>query len=94
MRMLKMMINLNLMKESSKKLSKKKILVNKHLKAENNQSKKETKWLTTFKKALKTFLTNFIKEYQQKTNFKVLLMNKSLTAFMPHQIKLKDKINF
>lgn len=69
--MLKITINLNHMKESSKKLSKKKILASKLLKAENNPYKKEMKWLTAFKKVSKTSSINSIKEYRPRINFKV-----------------------
>lgn len=88
------MINSNHTKESSKKLSRKKISIKKHLKVESNRFKKEIKWLTTFKKTLKIFSTNFIKEYLQKISFKVSLMNKLSTVFILHQIKSKDKISF
>lgn len=69
--MLKITINSNHMKESSKKLPKKKISANKLLKVESKPSKKEMKWLTAFKKVSKTFSINSIKEYQPRTNFKV-----------------------
>lgn len=69
--MLKITINSNHMKESSKKLSKKKISANKLLKVESKPSKKEIKWLTAFKKVSKMFLINSIKECQPRTNFKV-----------------------
>lgn len=89
-----LMINLNLTKEFSKKLSRMKTSTKRLLKVESKHSKREMKWSTTLKKVSKTFSINFTKESQQRTNFKVSLMNKLLTAFIHHQTRLKDKINF